>query len=180
MLRALLIIISALCLLYVGLASRAVYRVMNGLASGDAPIVADYLDAPAVKEKLKEQLNTVLVNKSRNGLGRRNDLGAQIGAGLIAALGPSLVNNIVDHLVTPEGLAAILSSVEKRAEPGRETATEIKPDLFAIAGQFRQRDVDRFELVDKSGGALTFSFRDWAWRITEIQAPPKLIEGLMR
>jgi hypothetical protein len=99
---------------------------------------------------------------------------------LIAALGPSLVNNIVDHLVTPEGLAAILSSVERRTEPGHETATEIKPDLFAIAGQFRLRGIDRFELVDKSGGALTFSFRDWAWRITEIQAPPALIERLIR
>jgi Protein of unknown function (DUF2939) len=180
MLRALLIIISVLCFLYVGLAGRAVYRVVNGLTSGDAPVVADYLDAPAVKKKLKDQLNTVLANRSRNGLGRRNDLGAQIGAGLIAALGPSLVNNIVDHLVTPEGLAAILSSVERRTEPGHETATEIKPDLFAIAGQFRLLGIDRFELVDKSGGALTFSFRDWAWRITEIQAPPALIERLIR
>lgn len=180
MLRAFLIIVSALAVLYLGFAGRAVYRVANGLTSGDASAVTEYLDMPAVKEKLKEQLGAVLANKSRNGLGRRGDLGAQIGAGLIAALGPSLVNNIVDQLVTPEGLAAMLSSVEKRAEPSQETAKETKPDLFALLGQFRPRSADRFDLVDKNGGALTFSFRDWAWRITEIQAPPKLIERLMR
>lgn len=180
MLRALSIIFSALCFLYVGLAGYAVSRVLNGLASGDAPVVASYLDAPAVKDKLKEQINKILAIRSRKGLGRSNDPGAQIGAGLIAALGPSLVNNLVDQLVTPEGLASILSSIEKRAEIDQASETVVKNDPLALLAQFRLRGLDHFDLVDKSGGALTFSFRDWAWRITEIQVPPKLIERVMR
>lgn len=180
MLRALTIIVSALCFLYVGLAGHAVSRVLNGLASGDAPVVAAYLDAPAVKDKLKEQINTVLAIRSRKGLERSHGPGALIGAGLIAALGPSLVNNLVDQLVTPEGLASILSSIEKRSEIDPASRSVVKIDLFALLAQFRLRGVDHFDLVDKSGGALTFSFRDWAWRITEIQVPPKLIERVMR
>ena len=180
MLRYLPIVVSLVAALYLGLAGRAVYRVVGSLSSGDASMAAAYLDMPSVKQNLKEQVDAFLINRSRNGLGRRNDVGAQIGAGLIAALGPALVNNIVDALVTPEGLARILSSVERRADNSRQTGEGDGPGLFALLGQFRPLGVDRFELVDKSGGALVFTFRDWGWRITEIRAPPKMIERLMR
>jgi hypothetical protein len=180
MLRGLSIAICLLASLYLALAGHAVYRVLGGLSSGDAPTVAAYLDAPSVKQKLKQQVDAFLVNRSRNGLGRRNDLGAQIGAGLIAALGPALANNIVDALVTPEGLARILTSVEKRPDNRGQGETSGGPGLFTLLRQLRPLGLDRFELVDKSDGALVFSFRDWGWRITEIRAPPKMIEGLMR
>lgn len=172
-----------LCLigaLYLGFAGRAVYRVLHGLSTGDASTVVTYLDTSSVKEKLKTQVDAFILNKSRRGLGRSHDLGAQIGAGLIAALGPALADQIVDSLVTPEGLATILSSVEKRADNRHQSGAGDGPGLFDLLGQFRPLAVDRFELVDKSGGALVFSFRDWGWRITEIRAPSGMIEGLMR
>jgi hypothetical protein len=180
MLRRLAIVLSLVVALYVGLAGHAVYRVLQGLSAGDAPTVAAYLDTPSVKEKLKTQLDALIVDGSRRGLDRRDDLGAQIGAGLIAALGPALVDHVVDRLVTPEGLASILSSVENRADTRRETGADAASGLFALLGQFRPLGVDCFELVDKGGGALIFSFRDWGWRISEIRAPPKMLEGLMR
>lgn len=180
MLRNLAFVLSLLVALYVGLAGHAVYRVVKGLSDGDASTVAAYLDAPSIKEKLKPQLEALIISRSRRGLGRHDDLGAQIGAGLIAALGPALVDHTVDALVTTEGLATILSSIEKREDSRAQAGSGAGSGFFAILGQFRPLGVDRFELVDKGGGALIFSFRDWAWRISEIRAPPKLIEGLMR
>lgn len=180
MLRSLTIVLCLLSALYVGLAGRAVYRVLHGLSTGDAPTVATYLDAPSVKDKLKNQVDALIVSRSRRDLGRRDDFGAQIGAGLIAALGPALVDHVVDTLVTPEGLATILSSVERRADIPGETGAASRSALLAIPGQFRPLGLDRFELLDKGGGALVFSFRNWGWRISEIRAPPKLIERLMR
>lgn len=180
MLRNLAIVLFLMAALYVGLAGRAVYRVLHGLSDGDAPAVAAYLDTPSVKENLKTQFETLIAKGSRRGLGRRDDVGAQIGAGLIAALGPALVDHVVDTLVTPEGLATILSSVEKRAANQRETGANSPSGLLAVLGQFRPLGPDRFELVDKGGGALIFAFRDWGWRISEIRVPPKMLEGLMR
>lgn len=180
MLRNLTIVLSLAAALYVGLAGHAVYRVLHGLSVGDAPAVAAYLDTPSVKENLKTQFETLIVNRSRRGPGRHDDVGAQIGAGLIAALAPALVDHVVDTLVTPEGLATILSSAEKRANSQREIFADTKSGLFAVLGQFRLLGVDRFELVDTGGGALIFAFRDWGWRISEIHAPPKMLEGMMR
>lgn len=180
MLRKITIVLSLIAGLYIGLAGYAVYRVLRGLSNDDAAAVAAYLDMPAVKEKLKSQVDAFILQRSRQSLGRRNDPGAQIGAGLIAALGPALADQIVDALVTPEGLATILSSVEKRADNRREDGAGARPGLFAALGQFRPQGFDRFELVDDSGGALVFYFRDWGWRIGEIRPPPKLIERLIR
>lgn len=180
MLRALTITLFLAATLYLGLAGSAVYRVLNGLTTGDAPTVAAYLDAPAVKEKLKTQVDALIVARTRQGLGRRDDFGAQIGAGLIAALGPAVADRIVDTVLTPEGLATLLSSVEKRADNRREAGADAGPGFLAALGQFRPLGLDRFELVDKNGGALVFSFRDWGWRIGEIRAPPKMIERLLR
>ena len=180
MLRGLAIVLGFLAALYIGLAGRAVYRVLHGLSTGDAATVATYLDAPSVKDKLKNQVDALIVSRSRRDLGRRDDFGAQIGAGLIAALGPALVDHVVDTLVTPEGLATILSSVERRVDNRPQADANPGSVLLAIPGQFRPLGLDRFELMDKGGGALVFSFRDWGWRISEIRAPPKLIERLMR
>jgi hypothetical protein len=180
MIRALSIILSLIAALYLGFAARAVYRVLHGLSTGDASIVATYLDTPSVKKKLKTQVDAFIITKSRHGLARSDDLGAQIGAGLIAALGPAVADHIVDTLVTPEGLATILSSVEKRADNLQQTGSGDGPGLFDLLRQFRPLGVDRFELVDRSGGALVFSFQDWGWRIIELRAPPGMIDRLMR
>lgn len=180
MLRNLAIVLFLAGTLYVTLAGRAVYRVLHGLSVGDAPAVAAYLDTPSVRESLKTQFENLIVRESRRELGRRDDVGARIGAGLIAALGPALVDRVVDTLVTPEGLATILSSVEKRATNQREPGSDLPSGLLAVLGQFRPLGPDRFELADKSGGALIFAFRDWGWRISEIRVPPMMLEGLMR
>lgn len=180
MLRNVAIVLSLAAALYVGLAGRAVYRVLHGLSVGDAPAVAAYLDTPSVRQNLKDQFDALIVNRSHRGLGRRDDVGAQIGAGLIAALGPALINHAVDTLVTPEGLATILSSLEKRADNQEEAGSHSRSVLSAVPGQIRPLGLDRFELMDKGGGALVFAFRDWRWRISEIRVPPKMLEGLMR
>lgn len=87
-------------------------RLKRATDARDAEIVNQYVDYPALRASLKEQLTEVL---SRRVETQKLDhplaaLGALVGMALIAPL--------VDNYATPDGVAALLNGMPPRGEPG--------------------------------------------------------------
>lgn len=92
----------------------ALDRVKRAADARDAQTVNEYVDFPALRSSLKEQVAALLtrrvdVQKSGNPLAI---IGAMIGAALVGPL--------VDSYATPEGVAAILNGIPPRGVPGEQ------------------------------------------------------------
>ena len=89
-------------------------RVKRAADARDAQTVNQYVDFPALRASLKEQIAALLTRrvdilKSGNPLAI---IGAMIGA---AVVGP-----LVDSYATPDGVAAILNGIPPRGNPGEQ------------------------------------------------------------
>ncbi len=90
----------------------ALNRVKHAADARDAQTVNEYVEFPALRASLKEQVAALLtrcVDIQKNG----NPL-AVIGA----MIGAALVGPLVDSYATPDGVAAILNGIPPRGDPG--------------------------------------------------------------
>ncbi|WP_025599725.1 DUF2939 domain-containing protein [Burkholderia sp. WSM2230] len=78
----------------------------------DAQTVNQYVDFPALRESLKQQV-TSLLTRRLDSHGNGNPLAA-IGA----MIGVALIGPLVDAYATPDGVAALLNGMPPRGEPG--------------------------------------------------------------
>lgn len=106
-----LILVAALGFIYAS-PYIALNRVKRAADARDAQTVNQYVDFPALRASLKEQVAALLtrrvdIQKSGNPLAI---IGAMIGAALV---GP-----MVDSYATPDGVAAILNGIPPRGVPG--------------------------------------------------------------
>ena len=109
-----LIVIAVIAALGFGYASP--YMALNNLKRAadarDAQTVNEYVDFPALRESLKEQVTGLLTRRiEEHGNGNPfAAIGAMIGAALIGPL--------VDAYATPDGVAALLNGMPPRGNPG--------------------------------------------------------------
>jgi hypothetical protein len=103
-------------------------RVKQAADARDAQTVNQYVDFPALRTSLKEQVTALLTRRvdiQKNG----NPL-AIIGA----MIGASLVGPLVDSYATPDGVAAILNGIPPRGNPGEKPpAPPPNPETTAAA-----------------------------------------------
>ncbi|SPB18597.1 membrane protein [Caballeronia novacaledonica] len=123
---AVLILVAALAFIYAS-PYIALNRVKRAADARDAQTVNQYVDFPALRASLKEQVGALLtrrvdIQKSGNPLAI---IGAMIGAALVGPL--------VDSYATPDGVAAILNGIPPRGEPG-EQPPQAAPSNAASSG----------------------------------------------
>lgn len=109
-----LIVIVVIAALGFGYASP--YMALNSLKRAadarDAQTVNEYVDFPALRESLKQQV-TGLLSRRLDAHGGGNPLAA-IGA----MIGVALIGPLVDAYATPDGVAALLNGIPPRGDPG--------------------------------------------------------------
>ncbi len=109
-----LIVIVVIAALGFGYASP--YIALNNLKRAadarDAQTVNQYVDFPALRESLKQQV-TGLLTRRLDGHGSGNPFAA-IGA----MIGVALIGPLVDAYATPDGVAALLNGMPPRGNPG--------------------------------------------------------------
>jgi hypothetical protein len=128
-----LIVIAVIAALGFGYASP--YMALNSLKRAadarDAQTVNEYVDFPALRESLKQQV-TGLLSRRLDAHGSGNPLAA-IGA----MIGVALIGPLVDAYATPDGVAALLNGIPPRGDPGERPpvppAAGNSPDAAAPA-----------------------------------------------
>jgi len=109
-----LIVIAVIAALGFGYASP--YMALNNLKRAadarDTQTVNEYVDFPALRESLKQQV-TGLLTRRLDAHGNGNPFAA-IGA----MIGVALIGPLVDAYATPDGVAALLNGMPPRGNPG--------------------------------------------------------------
>lgn len=135
---------------------------------GDAEKLRGSVDFPAVRADLKPQLTAAVTTRmERDPAMRDNPL-----AGLGAMLMPSILDRMIDSVVTPEGIAALVRAGKVgHAEP--ESAPSQRVDY-----DFRYITLNRFGVALRRHGAagdpvnLIFERRGlFAWKLVRIRLP---------
>jgi hypothetical protein len=110
---AALVVVVVAALIY-GYASPyiALNRLKRAADARDAETVNEYVDFPALRDSLKQQVTGLLVRRL-DGQHNGNPLAA-IGA----MIGVALIGPLVDAYATPDGVAALLNGIPPRGEPG--------------------------------------------------------------
>jgi hypothetical protein len=122
-----LIVVVAACALLYASPYIVLDRVKRAADARDAATVNQYVDFPALRDSLKEQVSGLLtrrldIQKSGNPLAV---IGAMIGAALVGPL--------VDSYATPDGVAAILNGIPPQGNPGERPPPPVaaSPDASA-------------------------------------------------
>ncbi|WP_433692948.1 DUF2939 domain-containing protein [Paraburkholderia phenoliruptrix] len=114
-----------------GFAYASPYIALNNLKRAadarDAQTVNQYVDFPALRESLKQQV-TGLLTRRLDAHSNGNPLAA-IGA----MIGVALIGPLVDAYATPDGVAALLNGMPPRGEPGERPPAQPATDNPAAA-----------------------------------------------
>jgi hypothetical protein len=116
----------------------ALDRVKRAADARDAQTVNEYVDFPALRDSLKQQVTELLtrridIQKSGNPLAV---IGAMIGAALVGPL--------VDSYATPDGVAAILNGIPPRGDPGeRPPVPSAASDSSVASGPVPAREAPK-------------------------------------
>jgi hypothetical protein len=124
-----LIVIAVIAALGFGYASP--YMALNNLKRAadarDTQTVNEYVDFPALRESLKQQV-TGLLTRRLDAHGNGNPFAA-IGA----MIGVALIGPLVDAYATPDGVAALLNGMPPRGNPGERPPVPPAPAAPAPA-----------------------------------------------
>jgi DUF2939 family protein len=165
--RAKLIVIGAvvLLLLYAASPYYSVWRFGETLRANDMNALAARVDFPQVRGSLKKQIRDHFFGARET---KKNDLVAQ----LLTASGPSLLDQLIDAYVTPDGLATIISNPAPI-----KNATSLS-SLSSLGGQRREIDWSKARrafftsprdfAVDHEGITLRFRFNGLGWKLREL------------
>jgi hypothetical protein len=141
--------------------------------NGDSGRLEELVDFPAVREHLKTQVSSRMLQAARDDPKLKDHPLATLGA----LLAPTLTDRIIDSVVTADGVAAIIRSgkLAKGAADGVATV-EFHP---AVRTSFGYQDLNHFVVAIRHANtqpdekvSLTLTRRGlFSWQVTEINLP---------
>ncbi len=170
--RPLIALLLALVLGYAASPYVSFWFFTRAIEANDRAALEGYVDFPAVRQSLKYELRGRLPKAAEPGKS------ADAFEGLVARLAPSLIDQLVDAFVTPEGLAALISN----PEIAREAKAKDPAALAHLQTEKRELEWSRVRYAfftgvreftaDVDGVRLRFLFSGLRWRLTSVQLPP--------
>ncbi|MFA4951671.1 DUF2939 domain-containing protein [Brevundimonas sp.] len=151
------------------LAGKAIIRAAE---RGDEAALERLVDFPALRESMKGELNDLLVAEMRNDPRVvENGLG-----GLTTMLAPMFISGAVDTVVTPQGVAAMVTTArapEADGTPPPDSAADRKEPNLHKAWGYRSLDVFAITLTDRdrpqNSLALLLERRGWfTWQLAAV------------
>jgi hypothetical protein len=164
--------LALLLLAYLASPYVSLLRLQRALESGDHLGVEDRVDFAAVREGLKQDLRTHLAAAMRSAEGEDDPL-----AGLAAALIPAMADKVLDTVVTPSGLTALVRSAREgsaaREQEGGGRQSDDRPRLryafFTGPADF---------LVDYGGVKLRLRPAGLGWKVHRVELPAAMLDEL--
>jgi Protein of unknown function (DUF2939) len=163
--RTVIAAIVLLVLVYAASPYYSVWRFGETLRANDMNALAGRVDFPEVRGSLKKQIRDHFIGVREK---KKDDLVAQ----LLTVSGPSLLDQLIDAYVTPDGLATIISNPAPIKNANSLSA------LSSAGGQRREIDWSKARrafftsprdvAVDHEGITLRFRFNGLGWKLREI------------
>ena len=139
----------------------------------DAERLSGYIDYPKLRESSKAQIKAAMAAKLASDSGNGFEkLGMMVGL--------TMVDNMIDGLFTPEGMAAMFAA--DKAKAGTQTTAAAAPKkpfgLDAANREIVREGLNGFRLHEKGkagpDGDLIFERHGLSWKLAKIQVPEKL------
>ena len=145
----------------------ALYHIRTAIAEHDAEAISDHVDFPALRENLKGQVMGGMMAAMESPELKSNPF-----AGVGQALGAAMIGPMIDTLVSPAGLIALMERAPTApdAAAGSSEASE-KPN-YKLSYKGWSKVILRRADTDGSEGTLTLRrFGLWDWKLTSIEIP---------
>ena len=153
-------------------------EIREAAESNDTERLRDLIDFDRVKTALKDDVNAQVVSSAKETL-KDNPF-----QGLALAMAGMMVDRLVDSMVTPAGITAMMDRGElKSSKPAADialptvTSTETRKDGVIVERGYDSYDRYRVRFTRESGtpdDALTLTLRRnglFSWRLTRIAIP---------
>lgn len=129
--------------------------------NGDRDRLAADIDFPAVRENLKADVRAKLMANMANDASMKNNPFAALGAMMV----PTIVNNLVDGYVTPEGISTFIKNQTNTSPNGRPkfNASYAGLNRFIIASE-KGEGSDQVRLIMERHGLFS-------WKVERIELP---------
>jgi hypothetical protein len=179
--RTLILVGIALLLLFIGAYYGSPYWAIHQMQAagkaGEGDRLASYVDFPAVRESLKSQMLAMMVKQLQSDSTKDNPFAA---FGL--AIAGTMVNALVDGMVTPESLANMVTS--GKANPGKVASapppvadsTSDKQQTPRVDRRYVGMDVFHVEMHEPDTDKLMLTFvlnrEGWfGWKLKSVRMP---------
>ena len=149
----------------------ALNNIKKAAQAGDSDTVSKYIDYPSVRQSFKDQLNAKMAKEVMK---QDNDGFAALGA----MLASTMVDKMIDGIVTPEGMTLMLKGkdlrdAEQDSQDTQTAETQEQPKPEYEAGYTSMND---FEVVikdqDQSKEVKVLMVRDGlSWKVNKIVVP---------
>ena len=173
MLRYRGLIIVAILIFVVGYVAAPVVALaglLNSLKKADSEALGKYVDFPAVRSSMKEQVSALMMSDPE-----------MVKNPFALALGPTIINNMIDNMITPSGLTALIT--QGKANPSQNSFDMSKIDLQNIdmkkvAKALDVRSLFEFRLaptdnVDQNNPQFVFKNAGvFDWKLVDVRVPP--------
>ena len=171
LLGALIAIVVVICGYWYATPYLALNNIKKAAQAGDSDTVSKYIDYPSVRQSFKDQMNAMMMKEMAN---QKDDGFAALGA----MLASTMVDKMIDGIVTPEGMTLMLKGKDLRdaQQDSQDTQTaetqeQNKPEYDA--GYTSMHD---FEVVikdqEQSKEVKVLMVRDGlSWKIHKIAVP---------
>lgn len=137
--------------IYVTLPFLAVRNLPNTLLSNDVDRIENAVDFVSLRNNLKNDVKAEMLTKMHQ------DLKENPFAGFALAIAPSMVDNLVEAMVTPQGIAKMLAD--------KKAPTENQLDYFNMGFI----SLSTFCVNMKSGNTLYFKFTGTGWVLYRVK-----------
>jgi len=142
----------------------AMNNLRNALVKGDRSELAERIDFPAIRESLKSQMSAMMVAE----MAKKKDEGNAFAA-LGGMLATAMVGPMIDGIVTPDGLKAVVQHARFKSDAEVQARPEQKWNV--------ERDgFDKFTAIaatqpGEKAPKLLFKRDGLGWRLVDIEMP---------
>jgi len=154
----------------------AAYNLFNAIKEGDSHGLKKNINFPelrsSLKDEMKERFATEMKQlevKNKND----NDAFSEIGKGIAAVMMPSLIETVIDNMITPTGLKALISnpvSVIKNGANGEEIENNSSFEIPDIKYAFFKGITD-FSIRTSDDLTIRMNYEGFTWKVTSISLP---------
>ena len=144
LLGALIVIVVVICGYWYATPYLALNNIKKAAQAGDSDTVSKYIDYPSVRQSFKDQMNAKMVKEMAN---QENNEWAALGA----MLASTMVDKMIDGIVTPEGMALMLQgkNLKDGLPQSTHTSQSETKEVFGADYTRRYTGFNNFEIMIK-------------------------------